>query len=134
MIDDLAILEALQKATTVAVETSIAPTLPIKFVGRSLEIPDDQKWLEVVFLPNNRSDFWGEEKNYQGTYRLILHWPNDDAGAYPALLVLGSVTGHFTKDLQLPNVQIYETPSLTGTLEMGTETLYPASLRYQSFR
>ena len=129
------ILKVLQRGVMAAVTASplITSEFPIKFIGRSFTVPDDQKWLELVFLPNNRKDFWGDEKNYQGAFRVILHWPNDDEGAYGPLAVLGSIAAYFSKGLFLQNVQICETPDLTGVLEQGSETLYPATIRYQSF-
>jgi hypothetical protein len=134
IIDDGAILEKLQDGVAAAVAASTAPTLPVKYVGRSWEPPNDQRYLEVVFIPNNTNDFWGDEQNYRGMFRMVLHWPNDDAGALPPLALIKSIAGYFSKDRLLQFVQIYETPKLGGILEMGHETLYPVSLRYQSFR
>ena len=130
------ILKVLQRAVMAAIEASplVTSEFPVKYVGRSFEVPDNQKWLELIVIPNNRSDHWGDEKNYAGVFRIILHWPNDDQGSYEPINVLGSITSYFTKGLFLQNVQIYETPNLTGVLEQGNETLYPASIRYQSFR
>lgn len=133
--DDVDILETLQQAVIEAVAASDMPELPVKFVGRSFTPPDNQRWLELVFIPVNRTDdYWGNEKNYQGILRLVLHWPNDDAGAYPPMNVLKSVAAYFTKDLVLPRVQIRAKPDLTGVLEDGAQMLFPASIRYQSFR
>lgn len=138
MIDDGGILRILQEAARAAVAASTIPTLPIKYLGRTFKPTDqapDGKYLELVFLPNNRnSDFWGDEKNFRGTFRLILHWPNDDKGAYAPLAALKSIAGYFSKGTLLQNVQIYETPDLTGPLEGASETLYPASIRYTSYR
>lgn len=132
---DEEILRALQTGTIAAVAASTMPELPIKAVGRTFTVPDDQKYLELVFIPNNRGgDFWGNEKNYQGLFRLVLHWPNDDQGIYGPMGVLASIAGYFTKGLRLQKVQIYETPNLTGILEEGSEMLLPASIRYQSYQ
>lgn len=135
VLDDDLVLEALQKGVIAAVAASDTPDLPVKYLGRNWVPPNDQKWLELVFIPNNRSgDFWGDEKNYRGLFRMILHWPNDDDGAYVPIRALKSIAGYFTKGLTLQNVTIYETPDLSGVLEAGAENLYPASLRYQCFR
>lgn len=134
MMDDGAVLETLQKATTQAVTLSTTPTLPIKFVSRTFVPPNDQKYLEVVFIPNNKPDsFYGNEQNLYGMYRLILHWPNDDAGAYAPLAAIKSIMGYFSKGLWLSGVKICETPKLMNVLPDGAETLYPASLSYSSF-
>lgn len=135
MMDDGVILETLQKATTAAVVASTVTTLPVKYVSRTFIVPNDQKWLEVVFIPNSKPDsFWGDEQNLMGIYRLILHWPNDDAGAYAPLAAIKSIMGYFSKGLWLSGVKICETPKLLNVLPDGTETLYPASLSYSSFR
>ena len=132
---DQVILETLQKATTEAVAASIAPKLPIKYIGRTFEVPGDQKWLEVVFIPNNRTGaYWNDEKDYRGLFRLILHWKNDDAGAYEPMRVLASVCSWFSKDRLLSGVQISDNPDASGVIENGSENLFPATIRYQSFR
>lgn len=139
MYDDK-ILEALQKATIEAVAASNTPNIPVKYIGRTtvgnkFAIPDDGKWLEIVFIPNNASGvYWGDEKPYQGLYRLILHWPNNDEGAYEPMRVLGSICSFFSKEKRLQNVTISDTPNLGGVLEQGSELLVPASLRYQCYR
>lgn len=134
---DGVILSILQEATIAAVAASVVgASFPVKYIGRTFEeIPDDQRWLEVVFIPNNRTnDYWGEEKNYQGLYRLVLHWPNDDAGAYNPYEVLASICAPFSKDVRLQNVTISANPDSGGELPQGTENLYPATIRYQCFR
>lgn len=132
---DQQILEALQKATTAAVEASTTPDMPVKYIGRTFTPPDDQKYVEVVFIPNNRNnDHWGNEKNYQGLFRLVLHWPADEQGAYPPMRALASICAPFSKDMRLQNVVISANPDFGGPLEQGAELLYPASMRYQCFR
>jgi hypothetical protein len=133
--EDHAILAILQGETTLAVEACAIPTLPVKYFGIGFTVPNDQKWLEIVWLPNNRSgDYWGDEKNYRGTYRLILHWPNDGAGPYEPMLLLSNITSRFAKNRMLQYVQIYDNPDSGGVLEQGAENLYPASVRYQCFK
>lgn len=133
MIDD-EILEILQDAAGDAVATSIFTNLPIKYIGRTWVVPDDQKWLELVFIPNNENAAWGDETNYRGMFRLILHWPNNDAGALTPLGVLRSIADYFSKDRWLQKVKISDTPKLTGVLEEGSEMMFPASIRYQCFQ
>lgn len=137
------IIRALQRGVTAAVAASTAPTLPVKYVetglldanGAVVPEPNDGKWLEIVWIPNNRnSDFWGDEKNYQGLLRLVLHWPNSGGGVYTPLGVIGSIADYFHKGRMLSGVQIYEAADFTGTVANGDETLYPVSLRYQSYR
>ena len=133
--DEATILSALQQGVTAAVAASSNPTLPIQYVDVDFSIPDDKKWLEIVYLPNNRTgDFWSNQQNHQGMMRLILHWPNDGDGAYVALALLGSVCDYFAVGQILSGVQIYEIPGFSGALREGDELLYPVSIRYQSYR
>lgn len=130
------IISALQKGVVAAVAESTSPTLPVKYLEVAFSEPNDGKWLEIVWIPNNRiGDFWGVEKNHQGLFRLILHWPNEQAGVYAPLAILGSVADYFYKGRLLASiVQIYEAADFTGSIANGDETLYPVSLRYQSYR
>lgn len=135
IMDDGAILSALQKGVTAAVAASTMPALPVSYIGLTFNTPANQKWLEIVWIPNNRlGDFWGDQKNYQGIFRLVLHWPKDGGGAYAPIAVLASIAGYFTKGKLLSGVQITEPPDLTGALAEDEEFLYPASLRYVSYR
>ena len=137
------IIRALQQATTAAVAASTMPALPIKYLMVDAQAdgvtpwstPADKKWLELVWIPNNRvGDYWGNERNHQGLFRLILHWPNDGGGIYTPLGVIGSIGDQFDKSTLLQGVQVYDKPNFTGMQEMGDETLFPLSLRYQSYR
>jgi hypothetical protein len=130
-----AILRALQGGVAAAVAASISPLLPVSYVGVSFAVPNDQRWLEVVWLPNNiQGDLWGDAKNHRGLLRLFLHWPNDGAGAYRPLAAIESIGGYFTNGLLLSNVQIYSKSDLTGVLQDGDDVIYPLSIRYQSYR
>ena len=132
--DDGLILKALQQGVTAAVAASTSSTLPVSYVGVDFNTPGDGKWLELVFLPNNvEGDLWGEDKTYRGILRMILHWPNDGAGVYRPLGLIGSIADYFTKDRLLSGVQIYA-KDITGVIFEGDETLFPASLRYVSYR
>ena len=129
------ILRALQAGVTAAVAASTVPTLPVSYVGVGFTVPDDQKWLEIVWLPNNvQGDLWGNEKTYRGILRIILHWPNNGAGPYGPLGLIGSISDYFYKGRMLADVQIYEKPDLINLLQDGDDTLYPVSLRYISYR
>lgn len=135
---DTDILQSLQTATGQAVNASSLPSLPIKFLGRTWDIPNNQKYLEIVWLPNNRSnDFWGNEKIYRGSMRLILHWPNNDQGSYEPLSLLEELGSYFAKDKLLQNgvnsIQIYENSDISSPIEAGTESLYVVTVRYQCF-
>ena len=129
------ILRALQGGVTAAVAASGTPTPPVSYVGVNFIVPNDQKWLEVKWIPNNiKGDLWGDAKNHRGILRLYLHWPNDGAGPYRPLAVIESIGSYFTNGLLLSNVQIYSKSDLTGVLQDGDDVIYPLSIRYQSYR
>lgn len=136
---DREILQTLQKAVIAAVQASSVPKLPISFVAVSdKEIPpQNQKYVEIVHIPNNPADrYWGENDKqvYQGIMRLILHWPKDGAGAYDAMDLLAEISEFFKKDIRYgDNVQIYEQPKFEGTIAQESEMLYPTTIRYRCF-
>lgn len=129
-----ALFETLQKATMIAVSESLIPDLPIAFIDVPFTVPNNQRYLEVVIIPNDSTEFWGEEKIYRGLFRLILHWGKNGTGAYSPLEVLGSIADYFSKDRPLQNLRIYETATFAGVLDGGADSLYPANMRYQSSR
>lgn len=141
MLNEPDILSALQQAVTAAVAASTTPALPVKYVmvgsagGAAFTPPADQKWLEIVWLPNNRrGDFLGNEKNHRGILRLVLHWPNNGGGAYAPMGVLASICSFFWNGQLLNGVQIYGTADPTGVIEQDSEILLPVSILYQSYR
>lgn len=135
MIYDATILDELQTAVASAVAASTVPTLPVSYIGRTFTPPNDQKYLECVWIANNPpDDYWGDEQNYEGIFRLVLHWPNNDAGAIVPMTLLGSICGYFSKDRALPSVKISDKPKAASAQPIGAEILYPASFRYSCFR
>lgn len=132
---DAIILSALQQATTAAVAASGTPTLPVKYIGVTFEPPSDQRYLECVFIPNNIVDqYWDRSRVYRGTFRLLMHWNIDGAGAYPPINALQSICAYFNKNTLLAsNVRIYSEPDLGNIIENGPEIIWPASLEYRLF-
>jgi hypothetical protein len=133
------ILQALQTATTAAVAASIMPTLPVKYRGRNFVIPDDDRWLEIVQIPNNvNGEFWSAGKTYRGLFRLLLHWSLDDEGAYEPLDVIASVSAYFPIGAIFQSggikVKVYQEPDLTGVIETPPEQLFPVTIRYECFQ
>lgn len=132
---DPVIVDELQTALASAVAASSTPTLPVSYIGRTFTPPNDQKYVEFVWIANNPpDDYWGDEQNYMGMFRLVLHWPNNDEGAITPLGVLASICSYFSKSLALPSVRISDKPKVASALQNGTEILYPASVRYSCFR
>lgn len=127
------ILSILQTAVIDAVAKSSVPALPIKAVGITFIPPSDQRYVELVFIPSNRDDYWGDERDYRGLFRVILHEPNNSDGPYDPIALLAEICKPFSKNAVLQNVKISANPDLTGVLEHGSENLFPASIRYQCF-
>ncbi len=143
MQDEHNIISALQKGVIAAIAQSSTPTLPVKYLLTDSDatndggfvVPADQKWLELVWIPNNRTgDFLGGEMNYQGILRLVLHWPNKPTGVYAPLDLLGSISRFFTIGKSLSGVQVYAIPRFDGTVENGSENLLTVSIFYRSYR
>lgn len=135
------ILKSLQDAARTAVLASTDPTIPIAYIDVNFDPSEDAaetngKYLELVFIPNNvENDTWGDERTYQGMFRMILHWPKSiSGGPYPPMQLLSSICAYFSKDRKLGDVQVTNLPVFTGMLAAGHENLYPASLRYQRYQ
>lgn len=138
MMADRKILQALQTTTLAAVAASTMPTLPVQPVGRTL-VPPPDKWLEVVFIPNNiNGEFWDAGKTYRGLFRLLLHWPVIDEGVYEPMDVLASISAHFPigalfqKDAV--SVKIYQEPDLDGVIQSAPELIFLVTIRYETFQ
>lgn len=129
------ILEALQHSVTAAVAASTMPSLPVAYIGITFEPPADQKYIELIHIPNNpASRYWSDDKDYQGIFRIIIHWPIDGAGIYAPMRILQSIVNGYSKDMILENgVKITSNPDLTGVIEVAPELLLPCSLRYTRY-
>lgn len=141
MQDEATILSALQQGVTAAIAQSDNTALPVKYLlvnendgTQWTGVPQDGKWLELVWIPNNREDFWGTELNHAGLFRLILHWPNTGGGVYAPVVLMASITRYFAKGRLLSGVQIAARPGTSNFIEDGDEVLFPVSIAYQSFR
>lgn len=131
------ILKALQDAVTASRLGTTIPTMPIKYVGISA-VQGIDKYLEIVHVENDRpNDFWGDERNYQGSLRIILHWPVAGDGAMPGKRYMDAIANYFVKGRILrygsANVQIYQPPLSMGVLESGAELLFPLVIPYRCF-
>ena len=131
---DRRILEAVQDQIKVA-RDGIGfddTSLPIKFATLPFDPEKHQKYVEVVFIPNNPEDrYWSDGKQvYRGIFRIILHWPNDGAGPFEPMDIIGAIGGYFTKTLLADFVKITSRPKLMPILEQGSELLYPIGIRY----
>jgi len=132
------VLRVLQDETKAAVAQSIAPNLPIEFIGVTFIPPDDMKYVECVFIPNNQDNYWGDETLFQGIFRLVLNWPKNNQGAYDPFDVIGSIASHFKKTTPLHgatiSLQIYQKPVVGGMLPEESANLFPATMSYRSYQ
>ena len=132
---DSNILSALQTATTAAVAVSSIPTLPIKYVGLTFVPPNNQRYLECVFLPSNiLNGYWGQSRVYRGAYRLLLHWGIDGGGPYVPLDHLQSIANYFSKSRVLASgVRILNEANIGGPVEVESDVIWPATVDYRLF-
>lgn len=137
MIED-DITRALQQAA-IAARNVVSNSIdhPIQGLGITLD-PKPTKFIELVQIRNNDNGrYWGDERLYQGTFRLLFHWPNDSQGDYAPIAFVQSVAAYFTKAKRLvsgnASVEIYEEPNLSDPIENGQERLFPLSLSYRCF-
>lgn len=133
------VLQPLQKAVIAAVAASTLPELPVKFMGRVVDVPNDQKYLEVVHIPNNPNNVsWGNEKQFRGLLRLILHWPINNEGVYAPNDLIASIAGYFRKDQVLwhnaNHVNVTENPVSSGMITNTNELLFIYTIEYSSHR
>lgn len=128
------ILQQLQQSVIAAVKASNVPAMPVKLVDVTFTPPDNQQFIEIIHIPNNPADrFWGDEKSYQGIFRIVLHWQIDASGAYPPMRVLESIASYYSKNMWLGIVKITSNPDLTGVIETAPDLLFPCTLRYAAF-
>ena len=132
---DKDILQALQQKVIAAVAASTFPTLAIKFADVAFTIPNNQKWLEIIHIPNNPSDVtWGDEEFHRGIMRLVLHWPNNGAGAYAPLELMASISASFTKSEKIGGLlRLLNKPKSMSTVNNGFENWYPVTVEYSVF-
>jgi hypothetical protein len=132
------VLKALQTAAIAAVGVSTRPTLPIKAMLRNFDIPNDNKYLELIDVPNDRTgEYWADGRTYQGSFRLILHWPIDDQGIYEPSGYIDELGSMFGKEKRFISgglvVKIYDHPVNSGRVPNGSELLFPLVLPYRCF-
>lgn len=133
------VLKPLQTGVTAAVAASSIPALPVKYLGRVFTVPNDQKYLEIVHIPNNPNNVsWGNSEHFRGLMRLILHWPIDDKGVYAPLDLLAQIAGYFNKDRILWNgtnaINITENPISSGSMINDREQLFVSTVEYSLYK
>lgn len=136
---DRKILQALQTKTLAAIVGTNVPESNVKVHGRVYEPVADKAWLEIVYIPNNlANEFWDSGKTYQGLFRLILHYPINDEGIYPAMNEAVLIGDKFTKGTPMVQddalVRITDHPDMASVMEMPDEILCVIAMRYSCFK
>ena len=131
------IVRLLQQAVTSAVNEK----LPVKYLAVNFKKPSNDKFWEIVYIPNNISDeFWGSGKTYRGVMRLILHWPQNNKGAYESLEEVKRVAGYFQKGKEMYSKEgsfkiiLTNEPDLTSFIEEESSLLLPLTIAYSCFK
>lgn len=131
------IVRLLQRAVTSAVNEK----LPVKYLAVNFKKPSNDKFWEIVYIPNNIPDeFWGGGKTYRGVMRLILHWPQNNKGAYEPLEEVKRVAEYFQKGKEMYSnegsfkVILTNEPDLTSFIEEESSLLLPLTITYSCFK
>ena len=129
------VITALQSSVISAVAQSTMPSIPMDFININFTPPDNNKWIETIYLPNPPSDStWGNERIYRGFYRIILHWPNDGGGSYDAADLAESIMSKFDKGVRLnKTLNLLNQPRVVSMPETEKELVFVISLEYSSF-
>jgi len=131
---DRDILEEFNQLVKVAAPLGGISVDRISFPQSRFTKPNDNKYLEVIFIPNNPPDTnWSNEQLFQGLFRLILHWPKDGSGPYTPMDNIRKIAAHFVKGAYYEKFSIYQEPKINSTLDEEHEVLYPATIFYRSF-
>lgn len=138
------IIEGITKTAIAAIDSS----LPVKVKGVTFAYPSDGKFFELVLIQENSllsvprtwvgsAQSWGNEQNYSGIMRIILHWPINGEGIYPPNRILADLKSKMPKGSVIwwgeARLEIYDNPSITDVIEGLTENLYPLTVPYQFF-
>jgi hypothetical protein len=132
-----AILAALQTAAIADIQTA-DNTLPIKSVGLNFEIPDNQRYVEFVHIPNDNDNAgWREQKIFAGLFRLVFFKGNDGQAPYGLINLAEQISAAFPKSRTLPagdlQVRIVRKPSYSGISEMENKLMLSITLQYSAF-
>lgn len=132
------ISSSLYTAVAAVVTASSIPALPVKYPLRTFVAPNDGKYIEVVQIRNNNdNETWDTGRTYRGILRVILHWPNNDAGAIAPSRFADEIASGFPKGSIYWNgaakVTIQDHPDAGSMIDTPQDCLFPVSIEYQCF-
>lgn len=120
---------------------SLFTKLPVKYLNTNIVIPSDDKWWEIVYLPNNyENESWGDSKTYRGIFRPILHWSQDNKGVYKPMEEVKRVADGYPKGSKLVDLQndvtvnITDVPNINGVIEEPSCLLIPLTIKYLCYK
>ena len=127
-----ALLKAVESATA-----AITNPLPVQYPGVVFDPPNDNKFIEIVDLPNDATvETWSNGSAYSGTMRILLHWPIDGAGQFPALIKLLEYKTYFAKGTVFwengNKVIITAEPRMSSLIVTDRDLLQPMNIKYSS--
>jgi hypothetical protein len=132
---ELTIIKLLQKAVTPLT------TLPVKYLNTNFKPPENGKWWEVLFIPTDVPDTTlGNEQMFQGIFRLLLHWPQDNKGVYKALEEVDVMREGFKKGSRFDDVatnttvSVRENPDVSSIVEESPNLLIPLTIKYHCYK
>lgn len=111
---------------------------PIKAPGRVFTKPDNGKFVELVVIQDNNADpNWGDEQRFSGDIRVILHWPNDNAGIYTPIEELALIKAPLFKGRRIwqgnAKLLLTSNPQITDGIEGLDDVLYPLIVTYEYY-
>lgn len=135
---ETAIAIELNARVTEAVRSSSIAGLAIQYPGLEFTPPNDSTYLEIIHVRNNRrNEYWTEERTYQGTVRLMLHWGKQKEGIIPAVRYLEELASSFAKGSHWTtddiNLLIYDAPDVGGIIVDNGRVMIPLSFPYRNF-
>lgn len=125
------ILRALQAAAKEAVIASSLPDdFPIAPVKIDFVKPQDKKFLELIFIPNDPDDrYWSGDQMRAGMFRMSLHWPRGHE-VYKPMRHIAEIAGYFDKENTYGGVKLQQQPKIDSPLDNPDEIMYPSTIYY----
>lgn len=135
---EAAISNALYTGVSATLAASSIPAMPVKMPLRTFVTPNDGKYVEVVQIRNNgNNETWDTGKTMRGFVRLILHWPNNDAGAITPVQYVDELAAAIPKGSIFwsgpVSVKISDHPDAMSMIDTASDCLFPLSIEYQYF-
>ena len=116
---------------------TLNPALPYEMPNRTLDPPEDGKYLVISLFKNDTDNIaWSTPSMYQGILQIMINWPvNAGSGEMTDLADL--IVAYFRKGTVFRYgsavVKIEVEPSVLSLLQDGHKAQIPVSVRYRCF-